>query len=83
MTEAATEAVDPAKVDAAFEAVKAACTLRGIEVARLDSPAPNRVGVELKGVTRKWSVYIDCDEEQLRLPAVWTDAPTSGSICFR
>lgn len=90
MTEAATEAVDPAKVDAAFEAVKAACTLRGIEVARLDSPAPNRVGVELKGVTRKWPIYVDCDEEHLCLPAVWTNPPTSplahvsynGAVCI-
>jgi hypothetical protein len=90
LTETAVEAVDPAKVDAAFGAVKTACSLRGIEVVRLDNPAPNYLGVELAGVTRKWPVYVDCSEEHLRLPLVWTKPPTSplahvsysGTVCI-
>jgi hypothetical protein len=77
LTEVAADAVDPAKVDAAFEAVRTACSLRGIEVARLENPAPNSLGVELTGATCKWPVYVDCDGEHLRLPTVWTKPPTS------
>lgn len=77
MTGATDEEVDPAKVDAAFEAVKTACTLRGIEVSRLDGQAPNCLGLELMGTTRKWLVYVDCNEEHLRLPTVWTEPPAS------
>jgi hypothetical protein len=90
LTEAAAEPVDTTKVDGAFEAVKTACGLRGIEVVRLDNPAPNCLGVDLTGTTRKWPVYVDCDEEQLRLPTVWTKPPTtplahvsySGVVCI-
>ncbi len=92
MTEVAAEAVDTAKVDAAFAAVKAACTLRGIEVVRLGNTARNCLAVEIAGVTRKWPVYVDCDEEHLRLPAVWiapTPTPTplahvsyNGVVCI-
>ncbi|EJM69322.1 dinucleotide-utilizing enzyme possibly involved in molybdopterin or thiamin biosynthesis [Pseudomonas sp. GM49] len=65
----------PTKVDAAFEAVRTACGLHGIEVDRLDNPAQNYLGVELKGAMRTWPVYVDCDEAQLRLPKVWTLPP--------
>lgn len=75
MTETAAKAVDTPKVDAAFEAVKAACSLRGVEVVRLGGTAAHCLGVEVSGAARKWPVYVDCDEEHLRLPAVWT-APT-------
>lgn len=75
MTESSIEAAAPSKVDAAFEAVMTVCGLRGIEVVRLDDPAPNCLGVELTGATRTWPVYVDCDEEQLRLPKVWTLPP--------
>lgn len=90
MTEAAVEEGDHAKVDAAFDAVNTACSLRGIELVRLESPATNCLGVELTGATRKWPVYVDCDEELLRLPTVWTPPPMaplahvsySGVVCI-
>lgn len=90
MTEVAVEAGDPAKVEAAFEAVKTACGSRGIEVVRLDSPATKCLGVEFTGATRKWPVYVDCNEELLRLPKVWTQPPVaplahvsySGVVCI-
>lgn len=77
MTKAVADEVAVAKVDAAFEAVNRACISRGIKVARLDSPAPNSLGLELIGSTRKWPVYVDCNEELLRLPKVWTNPPVS------
>lgn len=76
MTEAAAVQVDTAKVDAAFEAVGAAFALRGIAVARLASPTPSVLAIQLTG-TRQWKVYIDCAEEHLQLPAVTTDPPTA------
>lgn len=75
MTKAAADEVAPANVDAAFEAVKTACIFRGIKVARLDSPVPSCLGLELMGTTRKWPVYVDCNEMLLRLPTVWTKPP--------
>ena len=90
MTEDAVEAGDPAKVDAAFVAVKTACSLRGIEVDRLDCTVANCLGVEVTGSKRKWPLYVDCDEELLRLPKVWTQPPVtplahvsySGVVCI-
>ncbi|AOS42462.1 hypothetical protein A0U95_28010 [Pseudomonas brassicacearum] len=75
MTESAIDATDPTKVNAAYEAVMTVCDLRGIEVVRIDSPATNCLGVELIGATSTWPIYVDCDEEQLRLPKVWTRPP--------
>ncbi|SER99814.1 ThiF family adenylyltransferase [Halopseudomonas bauzanensis] len=75
MTEPSIEAATPSKVEDAFEAVKAVCGLHGIKVVRLGESAPNCLGVELTGATRNWPVYVDCDEEQLRLPKVWTLPP--------
>ncbi|OWJ93207.1 hypothetical protein B6S59_17400 [Pseudomonas sp. A46] len=75
MTESSNEAAAPSKVDDALEAVMAVCGLHGIKVVRLDDPAPNCLGVELTGVTRTWPMYVDCDEERLRLPKVWTLPP--------
>ena len=72
MTEAVVAPVDTAKVDAAFEAVDTSCALRSIAVARLANPAPNVLAIELIG-TRKWTLYVDCAEEHLQLPAVYTD----------
>jgi hypothetical protein len=80
----------PVKVDAAFDAVKAACSLRGIEVVRMEEPRPTFLAVELTGSTRKWPLYIDCDEASLRLPSVATQPPTSplahvsysGTVCI-
>lgn len=90
MTEATAEPVDTTKVDAAFAAVNNVCAQRGIVVARLTNLAPNCLGMEFTGVTRTWPVYIDCGEEQLRLPRVWTKPPTSplahvsysGTVCI-
>lgn len=90
MTEAGIEAGDSVKVEAAFEAVKTAFSLRGIDVVRLDSPATKCLGVELTGAMRKWPVYVDCDEELLRLPTIWTQPPVtplahvsySGVVCI-
>lgn len=90
MTEATAESVDCAKVDAAFEAVKTAFSSRSIEVVRLDSLEAKCLVVEIAGVTRKWPIYVNCDEELLRLPAVWTLPPAtplahvsySGSVCI-
>ncbi|MDR6539028.1 ThiF family adenylyltransferase [Variovorax soli] len=87
---AATPVVDPTRVEAGFEAVSAACALRGIAVARLESSTANTLGVELTGTTRKWPIYVDCAEERLRLPKVFTYPPTTllahvsyqGVICI-
>jgi hypothetical protein len=86
----APQAVDPAKVDAAFDAVKTACSLRGVEVMRLEESRPTYLAVEFAGATRKWSVYIDCDETKLRLPWVAIQPPISplahvsysGTVCI-
>lgn len=89
MTEAVAASVDTAKVDAAFEAVGAACASRSITVARLASSTPNVLAIELTG-TRKWTVYVDCAEEHLQLPEVYTDPQSallahvsySGYVCI-
>lgn len=80
----------PVRVDAAFDAVKSACALRGIEVVRMEETRPTILAVELTGTTRKWSLFIDCDEARLQLPKVATQAPTtplahvsySGGVCI-
>ncbi len=90
MTDAAAPVVDATKVEAGFEAVSAACALRGIAVARLAGSAMNTLGVELTGTTRKWPVYVDCAEEHLQLPTVFTYPSTAllahvsyrGVICI-
>ena len=78
------------KVDAAFDAVKSACLLRGIEVVRMEEPRPTILAVEFTGATRKWPLYIDCDEARLCLPWVATQPPTTplahvsyfGAVCI-
>lgn len=70
MIEVSAAPVDTSKIDAAFEAVSAACVLRGVTVARLANLKENTLGIELTGTTRKWPVYVDCAEENLRLPSV-------------
>ncbi|WP_371229710.1 ThiF family adenylyltransferase [Pseudomonas sp. QE6] len=90
MTDSAVEATAPTKVDAAFEAVMTVCGLRGIAVVRLDGPTPNCLGVELTGNSRTWPVFVDCNEERLRLPMVWTRPPEeplahvsyNGMVCI-
>lgn len=90
MTEATAALVDTSKVDAAFEAVSAACALRGVAVARLANLAESTLGIELTGTARKWPVYVDCAEENLRLPSVHTVPTTdllahvsySGFVCI-
>lgn len=78
MTDAtATPAADSARVEAGFEAVIAACALRGIVVTRIASSAPNTLGVELTGASKKWPLYVDCAEEHLRLPTVFTHPSTT------
>ncbi len=80
----------PVKVDAAFGAVKSACSLRGIAVVRMQESRPTILAVELTGATRKWPLFIDCDETRLRLPWVATQPPTtplahvsySGTVCI-
>jgi hypothetical protein len=80
----------PLKVDAAFDAVVSACSLRGIEVVRMEETRPSVLAVELTGATRKWPLYIDCDEASLQLPKVATRPPTtplahvsySGAVCI-
>lgn len=80
----------PVKVDAAFDAVKTACSLRGIEVVRVEASRPTILAVELAGATRKWALYLDCDEARLKLPWVATQPPTSplahvsysGTVCI-
>ncbi|GBG14208.1 thiamine biosynthesis protein ThiF [Novimethylophilus kurashikiensis] len=89
MTESTIDADDTSKVDAAFEAVKTVCNLGGIEVVRLESPDTKSLGIELTGATCKWPLYVNCDEELLRLPRVWTPPPVtplahvsySGVVC--
>lgn len=69
----------PVKVDAAFDAVRSACSLRCIKVVRMAEPRPTILAIELTGATRKWPLYIDCDEARLRLPWVATRSPTTPS----
>ncbi|PUE55671.1 ThiF family adenylyltransferase [Limnohabitans parvus] len=84
------EVGDPVKVDAAFDAVKSACSLRGIAVVRMQESRPTILAVELTGATRNWPLFIDCDEAHLRLPWVATKPPTtplahvsySGAVCI-
>lgn len=75
MTEAEVP-VYTARVDAAWWTASAAFELRGVEATRLASPTPDVLAIELIG-TRRWKVYIDCAEEHLQLPAVYTDPPTA------
>lgn len=91
MTEkVAAEAVDTTKVEAAFDAVKTACSVRGVEVVRLEESRPTFLAVEFTGATHKWPVFINCDETNLRLPWVATLPPTSplahvsysGTVCI-
>ena len=87
---ASAELGGPVKVDAAFDAVKIACSLRDIEVVRMEESRPTILAVEFTGTKRKWPVYIDCDEARLRLPWVATQPPTtplahvsySGAVCI-
>lgn len=80
----------PVKVDAAFDAVKSACSQRGIAVVRLEESRPTILAVELTGATRNWPLYIDCDEARLQLPKVATRPPTTplahvsyaGAVCI-
>jgi len=80
----------PVKVDAAFAAVESACSLRGIAVVRVQDARPTILAVEFSGATRKWPLYIDCDEARLRLPWVATQPPStplahvsySGAVCI-
>lgn len=84
------QALGPAKVDAAFDAVKTACSQRGVEVARLEESRATVLAVELTGAMRRWPLYIDCDGATLRLPWVTTQPPTtplahvsySGAVCI-
>lgn len=90
MTEGPAAPVDTSKIDAAFEAVNAVCVRRGVAVTRLANLKENTLGIELTGITRKWPVYVDCAEENLRLPSVHTVSATallahvsySGIICI-
>lgn len=90
MTVEVSASIDTTKVDAAFLAVEAACSIRGITVARLADCAPPFLSLELSNATRKWPIYVDCDEQNLSLPRVWTTAPTSplahvsylGGVCI-
>lgn len=77
MTETTAASVETLKVDTAFDAVSAACAIRGVAVARLPNLAESTLGVELSGTTRKWPVYVDCAEENLRLPTVRTNPATA------
>jgi len=70
VTEVVAVPVETSKVDVAFETVSAACAVRGVEVARLANLAENTLGIELTGSTRKWPIYVDCAEDNLRLPSV-------------
>lgn len=90
MKDAAADACDVNKLDAAYEAVRASCALHGIGVTRLESLGARWLGVELIGATRTWSVDVDCAEESLLLPAVWLRQPMSllahvsykGKVCI-
>lgn len=90
MSQPAATPIDSTKVDTAFEEVHAACARRDIACSRLSTSTPHCLSVELTGATRTWPINVDCDEKLLRLPDVWTLAPTTplahvsygGSICI-
>lgn len=90
MTDAITAPPNTTKVDAGFEAVSAACALRGIAVNRLPSAVANTLGVELVGTTCKWPIHVDCCEKHLRLPSVYISPSTTllahvsyhGTVCI-
>lgn len=90
MTQTVALPAETGRVDAAFEAVNAAFALRGIAVSRLTNQAKNTLAMELTGTTRKWPIYVDCGEENLRLPSVRTvpeitllaHVSYGGSVCI-
>jgi len=90
LTDTVVTPVDLAKVDAAFAAVEVACASRGVAVVRLADIAPPLLSIELSGSTRKWPLLVDCSEENLRLPRVWTRPMSiplahvsySGTVCI-
>lgn len=77
------------QLDACFRVVEAQCAARGLNAARLDSAKTGYIGVQLQGATRKWDIYVDCDETALTLPRLWLGEPRgllahvgySGAVC--
>jgi hypothetical protein len=86
-----TDAASPSKeqLDACFRAVAEVCGERGLAFTRLDDAAKGYIGIQLQGATRKWDLYVDCDETALKLPHLWLGAPRSllahvgygGTVC--
>jgi hypothetical protein len=89
LTDAAAAPDNSERLDACFEAVRAACVARGIGVVRLESPPAGYLGVELTHAERAWKVYVDCTEEALALPHIFHFPATSllahvsykGNLC--
>ncbi len=63
------------QLDACFQAVEARCIERALVPIRLDGAPNGYLGVQFQGVTRKWDLYVDCDETALKLPHLWLGVP--------
>lgn len=77
------------QLDSCFQAVEVRCAERGLVAIYLSDATKGYIGVQLQGATRKWDLYVDCDETALKLPRLWLGAPQSllahvgygGTIC--
>jgi len=77
------------ELDTCFQAVWTKCSDRGLEAIRLDEVWANYIGVQLQGETRKWDLYVKCDETELKLPGLYLRGANgllahvsySGTVC--
>lgn len=86
-----TDGTGPTKeqLDACFQVVEAQLATRGLVAVRLEDAKAGYVGVQLQGATRKWDLYVDCDESALKLPHLWLGTPRAllahvgygGTVC--
>lgn len=76
---------------AAFDAVEAAATERGLLVTRLPSTVDGILGIEFQGTKRSWQLDVSCVSDSVtRLPHVWLRAPRrlhahvgyDGGVCI-
>ena len=77
-------------LDACFGAIDAASKERGLSAQRLEDGEDGYLGVKVVGPGQSWEIYIDCDEDALKLPRVRLKEPTrllahvsyDGVICI-
>lgn len=77
------------ELDTFFQVVEAGCADRGLAVVRLEDASDGYIGIQLQGATRKWDMYVDCNETALKLPHLRLGAPRvllahvgyDGTVC--